>query len=556
MSKQERDKLVALTLPPQEEAFRERAQSPADTVHTEYNYSRADESGIPQAGQSGRSILLIAKGGSIIFIGTTFSYVMRFLFGILITRFLGPENFGLYTISLTVGMIGGGLAMLGLDFALVRFVSLFASRDDKAGLWGILQIGLGITTIAGLLVGVGIYALATPIAEHIFHDLRLVPLIRIASLISPLIALTNNLAAATRGFNKMQYDVIAREAVPSLLRLFLIGLMVLVGLSAAATLIIYIFGLVVALALLVYFLNFLFPLVRPVNSARRDTKDVLIYSLPAYFSNLIDTFGGNLQGILLGSLNSIATAGIFSVTSTVSMVSNTFNSSLGTASNPIISSLHGKGELAEMKRFYQITTKWMFTVNLLFFLIIVMFPGDILGIFGKDFAEGATALVILVSKNMVVAIVGITGGILNMTGHSSLRLVNSIVYSVLSIALSLLLIPHWGIIGAAIAVLISNLTVGLLRVIQVFLLFRILPFNMTFTKPIVAGLVAYSIGLFIRQSFQTEGHLIMIALNALVIFLAYVGVVFALGLSNEDRVVIDGFRNRLFVMFSKKRSGI
>jgi O-antigen/teichoic acid export membrane protein len=370
----------------------------------------------------------------------------------------------------------------------------------------------------------------------------------------PLLTLTLILAAATRGFNKMQYEMLSVETAQPLLRLILIGLMALIGLTVAKTLIIYILGLIVAIALLVYFLNRLFPLVRSLKSARRDTKGILNYSLPAYFSGLVDSFGGNLQTILLGSLNTVASAGIFAATSQISLVSRMFNMSLGKASNPIIASLHGEGELAEMNRFYQTTAKWMFTVNLLFFVVFITFPSEILNIFGRDFVEGTSALVILTIRNLAIAGVGVAGGVINMTGRSSVKLMNSVVYSVLSIILNFLLIPQWGVVGAATAALIPTLVVSALQVIIVFRMFHVLPFNVTFVKPVVAGVLAYLVGLFIHQSFQTEGNLFMLAVSALIMCFTFVGLVFALGLSNEDRVVIEGFRNRLSGMFFKSRS--
>jgi O-antigen/teichoic acid export membrane protein len=513
--------------------------------------STLDGSGAFQPHESDRSILLAAKGGSIVFVGSLFSYGSQLLTGILLARLLGATQLGLYKVALIVGEIAAGFAVLGLDYAMVRYVSLYASRRDPAGLWGTLQVGAGLTTLSSLIIGAGLYTLATPLALDLFHEPQLVPLLRLASLIVPFSTLSTILGAATRGFNKMQYNVAARQIAQPLTRLLLLVPLALLGLTAGKAMIPYIAGLIVACALLLYFLNRLFTLRRPLQTARRDTRGLMRFSLPAYFSTLINAFGPGLQTVLLGSLSTMATAGIFAVATQVSTASTLFNQSIGTASDPIIAELHGQEDTKQMAHFYQTTTKWMFTVNLPMFLIVLLLSEPILAIFGQEFVKGATALTILALANLVIAAAGISDGVLAMTGNTSAKLANSAVQAVLSIGLCLLLIPRWGAFGAAVAVLVSCTLIHLLLVSEVFVLFRMLPYNVSFLKPVVAGLVALAIGWLTRQLLQTDTHLVLAGMNAFAILAAYVSMILLLGLSPEDRVVFAHLRNRAASAFSR-----
>jgi O-antigen/teichoic acid export membrane protein len=119
--------------------------------------------------ESDGTILLAAKGGSIVFMGSLFGYGSQLLFGILLTRLLGSEQYGQYKVALVAGEIAAGFALLGLDCAMVRFVSLFASRRDTEGLWGTLQVGVGLAVLSSLLIGAGLFALATPLALHVWR---------------------------------------------------------------------------------------------------------------------------------------------------------------------------------------------------------------------------------------------------------------------------------------------------------------------------------------------------------------------------------------------------
>ena len=514
---------------------------------------RLDMSDTLQAEESNPSIFLAAKGGSIVFVGSLFGYGSQLVIGILFTRLLGAEQFGQYKVAVIAGEIAAGFALLGLDWAMVRFVSLFSAQRDQAGLWGTLQVGIGFTALSSLLIGGGLYALASPLALHLFHEPQLVPLLRLAALIVPFFTLSNIFGAATMGFNKMQYSVGAKQIAQPLTRMILLVPLVLLGLTLTAgkAMILYIVGLIVTCALLLYFLDHLFPLRRSLQSARRDTKALMLFSFPAYFSTLITSFGPSLQTVLLGSLNTMTTVGLFAAATQVSTASTLFNASIGTASSPIISELDGREDTKRMAHFYQITAKWMFTVNLPMFLIVLLLSKPILAIFGKEFVAGSIPLTILALSNLVIAAAGISDGLLAMTGHTSVKLVNSVVQALLSIGFCFLFIPRWGAIGAAAAVFVSSTIVHLLLVVEAFVLFRMLPYTVSFLKPIAAGLVALTVGWLMHRLLNADTNLVLAAVNAFVILAAYVSTILLLGLSVEDRAVLARLQKRIIGAFSR-----
>lgn len=499
-----------------------------------------------------QNILTAAKGGGIVFTGTVFRFGSRFVIGILLARLLGAEQLGLYNLALTAATVAAGLALLGLTSAMVRYISFFAGRRDTAGLWGTLQIGLGLPMALSMLLGVGLYTLAGPIAERLFHEPRLVPLLRLASLIIPFLTLNDIIAAATRGFNKMQYMVIAQDVSQPMIKLFiLIAVLAVMGLDAAKALAASGLTVVIVCVLLVYFLNKLFSLKRPLRTARRDIREMLRFSLPVYLSRLIGTFGGNVQTVLLGTLNTVTNVGIFNVVSQANLIGDMFHQSIVTASMPIVSELYSQGEREQIGRFYQTMTKWTFTVNLPLFLILLLFPVPILSVFGGSFVDGAAALAVLAWGNLVNVGTGICGVLLDMSGNTLLKLANSIATVALTLVLNILLIPRWGLVGAATASLTAAVVINLLRLSEVFILFRLLPYNLGFAKPIAAGLVALAAAWAIRQFFATEANLIYVFMNVGLLLATYAGLILLLGLSQEDRTVLARLCGRMKVILSR-----
>jgi O-antigen/teichoic acid export membrane protein len=496
--------------------------------------------------QADQDVLTAAKGGGIVFAGHLFQYASRFIISFFLARLLGADQIGLCNLALTAAMVASGLAQLGLPSAMVRYVSLFAGRKDEAGLWGMLQVGVGLVAVVSLLMAGGLFALAGPIAEQLFHEPKLAPLLRVISLVVPFLALSRVIASATRGFKRMQYLVISQSISQPAIRLVLaLVLAITIGLNAARSLVAFGVAVVFSFGMLLYFLNQLFPLNRPLSAARYNPKKMLRFALPVYLSSLISIFGGNIKTMLLGALNTAANVGVFAIAFQINTIGRMFHDGIVTASAPIVSELYDRGEREPMGRFYQTVTKWTFTMNLPLFLIVLLFPVPILSIFGKSFVDGAAALSVLAWANLVDTGTGICGVVLDMTGRTSLKFANSLVTFALTIGLNALLIPRWGLMGAATASLAAAVTINLLRLSEIFVLFRLLPYDVSFVKPVVAGLVTLAIAWGVRLFSPSRTSLVYTAMNVIVLLVVYVGMIFLLGLSQEDRAVLDRLRRRM-----------
>jgi O-antigen/teichoic acid export membrane protein len=500
-----------------------------------------------------QDVLIAAKGGGIVFVGRLFQYGSRFIIAFLTARFLGAEQLGLCNLALSAVFIVSNLVTLGLPAAMVRYVALFVSRQDKDRLWGTLQVGLGLTAALGVLMGLGLFALAGPIAECLWHEPRLLLLLRVVGLAVPFLALGDIVVSATQGFKDMRYGVIGADILRPIVRLALLLVLAIAGMNATKALVAFTASAVFTLFLLLYFLNNLFPLKQPLNfrMAQHGAGEMLRFSLPLYLSSLIFTFGDNLQTVLLGTFNTTLNVGIFSTASQINMVGQMFHGAIATASSPLVSELYDQGELEQMGRFYQAVTKWTFMANLPLFLIVLLFPTSILSIFGQSFVGGATALGILAWVNLVKTGTGINNVILGMTGKTSLNLVNSVVTFALTLGLNILLIPKWGLIGAAVAALVCAAIINLLRLLEVFFLFRLLPYNAGFAKPIVAAFAALLVSWSVCSFFFTEISLVHTVMNIAILLVVYVGMIFLLGLSYEDRIVLARVIQRLKSVFSR-----
>lgn len=498
-----------------------------------------------------RNLLFTAKSGTIRTVGTLFEYGSRFLVAFLLARFLGAEQYGLYQLTLVAGAIAANLALFGLDDALVRYVPILTSRRDEAGVWGTLQICLGISMGLSVFMAAGLYFLAVPIASSVFHAPELAPLLRVISVLVPFLALSQMLAKASLGFKKVEYVVLAQNFVQTIVRVALIGLLGLLGLSTMLAVIIYGVSDVAASLLMLFFLNRDFSFKRPLRAARYHFRKILSFSWPLWLAGLLSTFRGNIETVLLGALNTVGSVGIFSVATKINLVGGTFFASITTTAKPVIAELHSQGDRKQLERLYQTTSRWAFEVNMPMFLATVLFAAPILSVFGEGFVEGAPALVLLACANFINISTGLCGSIIEMSGYAKTKLFNSVFQIGLLTVSSLIFIPRYGLVGAALADLISVGSVNLLRVGEVWWKLRILPYNRSFIKPVVAGLVATAGSLVLGQWLSAETRLLYLIIDVLAIFVVYAGVILLLGLSDEERLVVARVRKRASSLLSR-----
>jgi O-antigen/teichoic acid export membrane protein len=137
------------------------------------------------------------------------------------------------------------------------------------------------------------------------------------------------------------------------------------------------------------------------------------------------------------------------------------------------------------------------------------------------------------------------GTILDMTGHTRMKLANSVVRVCVGILANIILIPLWGITGAAMAALIHEVVANGLPMVEVWFLYRILPYSWAFLKPLAAGLAAAAVTLLVRVWMPVSDQLISIILQILVMLGVYALAIQILGLSLEERQMVNKLRRRV-----------
>jgi len=499
-------------------------------------------------------MLETAKGGGFLALGTLFAFGSRFVIAFFLARLLGVEQYGIYILAISAATLIASIATLGLDTTMVRYVAILRSKHDDAGVWGTLQIGVGFSFLASTLLSLGLYFLAEPIAGGLFKEVRLAPFFQLFSFIIPFMTLSSVLVGVARGFKRMDYSALAENGVLFITRMIMVGILALIHLDAFTAVIAFGLSELAVSITLLYLLNKEYSLKRSLNEGRREYRKIITFALPFWMSGILTKFRKNIQTLLLGTLNTVSSVGIFSIASKINLISLIFYKSIIASVKPVLAELDGRNDWEQIGQLYQTTTRWTFMANLPIFIIMAIFPEQLMSIFGKSFTTGALALIILALGELVNAGTGICGSIIDMTGRTKLKLANSIFWVLLISVSNVILIPRWGVVGAAIASSLSVASVNLLRVLEVWILYRMQPYNISYLKPVAAGLAAVISTLVLKELLPTEGGILFTAIKILVLLIVYAVTLLLLGILPEERIVLERTYKRVFSLLSKSQA--
>lgn len=499
---------------------------------------------------SSEPIVTAARGGSFLFLGHLFQNASRFVLGIILARSLGADGLGLFSLGLAVALALGAISRLGLLSAMERFLPPAIHQGNEVRIWGTLQVGMGLSAAASIFVAILLLVTASFVAVNLLDEPAVAPFLRLISVSVPLMSVGRVLLASVRSFQRMEYHVYAEDLTFSISRFVFTITFLALGFGVAGAMAAYALAWVLEIAVLLILLNHMFSLRRPLNPARRDVREILAYSAPLCLTTVIVRLGDSLEVFMLGLFSSLTSIGLFTAAARIQSVGGVLRTSTSRAARPIISELHQRGDHIQLERIYQAVTRWSISFLLPYSLTTILFAAPLLAIFGEDFETGTPVLIILSIGAMFSAATGVTSSMIVMTGHSRLSLVNTVVSLSLAFIASLLLIPKWGLIGAALAAVLSGGIMSVVRLFEVRGLEGLWPYSRKLIKPIIAGTVALCIGLTANRVFPAGMSLLYLILDITLLWLAYAATTLLLGLTPEDRMILSRTRRRFGILVS------
>jgi O-antigen/teichoic acid export membrane protein len=179
--------------------------------------------------------------------------------------------------------------------------------------------------------------------------------------------------------------------------------------------------------------------------------DLLRYSLPLGSTDFFMAFAYRVDVILLGRFSGMGAVEVYSV---VMMVANTLRSirqSFDGILLSVFSNSRSATPTANQVRHFNYATWMVLTLQLPFLPLAILFGRDLLGLVGPTYAAGAVALAIAVFFNVWMTLGAFSDQFVAGIGKTHVIPASHVVFFSASVGLNLLLIPRFGIAGAALA---------------------------------------------------------------------------------------------------------
>ena len=207
------------------------------------------------------------------------------------------------------------------------------------------------------------------------------------------------------------------------------------------------------------------------------SKTLIIFSLPTLFSEIMFQIMSRIDAVMIGHMTNKTQVGIYVVAAQIATSTSVVLLIFNTAFAPKISHMYHNGQLKELKSLYCKATRILGLFSFITFIIILIFGHLVLSLYGPEYEIGYKVVVYRAIGQFVNAGVGSVWLMLRMTGKTQYQVYGTMVGALLNIVLNYLLIPLYGINGAAIASMVVTIFMNLLGFILVINIFKINPYT-------------------------------------------------------------------------------
>lgn len=439
------------------------------------------------------SLKRTVKGSTIVILGTAVSSLAWFAAKVLITRQLTKEDLGIYSLAITVVSVAAVFASAGLHTSATRFISMFLSEGKNKDAEDVARASIRIGMLTGFVASVALYFLSPSIARHAFYIPELVEPLRVISASIFFSVMSLIITSIMNGYGFVQPRVYYSLVGQPVFFLLALGVVLLMGFSLPGVIYSYVFSIIAVYACVAVY-GYRKARVEPFAMKKSGfKKKLLLFSIPLLGMSVLGMIFIWTDTILLGRYAGAETVGVYTVSSTLSNLLSFTYSASGFVFMPIAGELFAKQQMAELKRVYQVITKWVFFSTIPIFFALVAFPEVIVSLFfGDGFAGSVAPLRVLSAGLMCNVFFGANGMLVIVMGMTRASLIITAVATVVNAALNYVFVKLIGLgaPGAALATVISIIYINIAMSIVLYARSRLHLFTTMYIKPIVGAAVA------------------------------------------------------------------
>jgi O-antigen/teichoic acid export membrane protein len=394
----------------------------------------------PAQRMAGMAFLIRVAGAAIIFVSQ-----------VMLARWMGSTEFGIYVYAWTWLLLVGDLIHLGLPLAAQRTVPQYTESGDfdrlRGFLFGSRWLAFAIGTLVALAGAVALRAVESRLDSHTIMPLYL------ACVALPLYTLSNMLDGLARCYNAITTALLPPFVLRPLVLIGVVGLAHAAGFVPDATtaMAAFAFATWLATALQLVMLERRLRASVPAGRRRYDARSWLTASLPILAMWVFYTALSYSDVLVLRQFGTPdEVAHYYAAAKTLALVAFVHFAVAASVAHRF-AAYHAAGDRAALAAFAASTVRWTFWPSLAAIVFILVLGKPILWLFGPGFTAGYPLMFVMAIGLMARAAVGPAERVLNMLGEQRMcALIYACVFAV-NLAGAFMLAPRYGGMGVAAA---------------------------------------------------------------------------------------------------------
>ena len=466
--------------------------------------------------------------------GTIINYIgviIGFVTAAILSPMIDSETIGLVSVIVAYSIIISNIGGLGIAGITTKLFPYFRTKDNKHN--GFLFVAISIASV-GFILATIIVIILKQIAyfdrnsDDLFmqHFYYIIPVVFFQIFFS----LFDN-------YYKIIFDAIKgiylRELVQKLGTFIAIAMMVAGFFDFETFIIVYLIGFSLPGLIFIFYAifdrktNFKPNLDFIDKELKSSIISVGLFSIISGASGIIAV---NIDKIMLESMTSLSDTGVYSIAFYFGLIISIPARSLVKISSALIAESWKNNDLKNISTIYKKSTINLFVVGVLFLIGLVINIDNILVFLSNEYANGKIVIILIAFAFLSDMLGGTAPQILASSDKYKIQTYLMIIFVLLVILTNYILIPLYGINGAAIATLISKLIVNTIRYIIVYKNYKFQPYNYKFLLVIVIGALMLGISYIIPK--QTN-FIVDIIVRSSVISIFYLGLIYILNISED-----------------------
>lgn len=447
----------------------------------------------------------IAKSSIIVLIAIFLSKAFTYIYRILIARSYGPEIYGVFTLALMLSGWFIAASSLGLNSGLLRYISVLKVKNKKIEIKNIFWKSIFYCLISTIVSVILLFLMKNTISITWFKEPTLANFLPVFIFSIPLTVFFEIFLSTFVAYEMIGFYSIIHKVLTGFFRVLFISIFIFYGMTYSSISLSYIFSLIIPFILVIFatmrFFPFLFKLnLKGVFKKSKLFAELFSYSWPLLLYSFIWQIFHWTDSFMIGIFTNATQVGIYNSAIEIAFLLSIAPGLFIQLFFPLVTANYSNNNLEGVKQVSQQVGKWILFINIPIFILFLFFPNSFINLFfGNQFLAASNSLRFISAGMLLLSLSEVSNKLLSMRNKTKNILFCIIVSSLLNIILNWILIPKYGINGAAFATMISFFILGLLFMLQAYSFFSIIPIRRKIINLLFSALISSIFLFFLKK---------------------------------------------------------